>query len=41
MTNTNHVDSRTFTIPTSAIDENGHANNVVYVQWMQEITMEH
>ena len=33
--------SKTFNIPVSAIDENGHANNVAYVQWMQEIAVEH
>ena len=33
--------SKTLTIPTSVIDENGHANNVAYVQWMQEIAVEH
>lgn len=29
------------TIPQSAIDENGHVNNVIYVQWMQDIAVEH
>ena len=37
--------SRTYTkifiIPESAIDENGHVNNVAYVQWMQDIAVEH
>jgi len=33
--------SKTITIPVSVIDENGHVNNVVYVQWMQEIAVEH
>ena len=33
--------SKTITIPSSAIDENGHVNNVVYVQWMQDIALEH
>jgi acyl-CoA thioester hydrolase len=28
-------------IPEEAIDGNGHVNNVVYVQWMQEIAVEH
>ena len=28
-------------IPHSAIDENGHVNNVAYVQWMQDIAVEH
>lgn len=35
------VYSKPFVIPPSAIDENGHANNVAYVQWMQEIAIEH
>ena len=33
--------SKSFTIPPSAIDENGHVNNVAYVQWMQDIAVEH
>ena len=33
--------SKTITIPDSAIDENGHVNNVIYVQWMQDIAIEH
>jgi acyl-CoA thioester hydrolase len=33
--------SKTITIPSSAIDENGHVNNVVYVQWMQDLALEH
>lgn len=33
--------SKTFTIPESSIDENGHVNNVAYVQWMQDIAVEH
>ena len=35
------VYSKTFSIPGSAIDENGHVNNVAYVQWMQDIAIEH
>ena len=35
------VYSKTIHIPQSAIDENGHVSNVVYVQWMQEIAIEH
>lgn len=35
------VYSKTITIPSSAIDENGHVNNVVYVQWMQDIAVDH
>jgi acyl-CoA thioester hydrolase len=33
--------TRSFTIPASVIDENGHVNNVAYVQWMQDIAVEH
>ena len=33
--------SKIFTIPASAIDGNGHVNNVSYVQWMQDIAIEH
>jgi len=33
--------SKIITIPESAIDENKHVNNVVYVQWMQDIAVEH
>ena len=29
------------TIPESALDENGHVNNVMYVQWMQDIARKH
>ena len=32
---------KTIKIPPSAIDENGHVNNVIYVQWMQDIAVEH
>lgn len=35
------VYSKTIVIPQSAIDENGHVNNVAYVQWMQDIAVEH
>jgi acyl-CoA thioester hydrolase len=35
------VYSKTITIPDTAIDENGHVNNVIYVQWMQDIAVEH
>lgn len=31
----------TFAVPAEAIDENGHVNNVVYVQWMQEFATRH
>lgn len=28
-------------VPQSAIDTNGHVNNVVFVQWMQDIAIRH
>ena len=39
-----HSDSvyrHTFTVPESAMDGNGHVNNVVYVQWMQDVAILH
>jgi acyl-CoA thioester hydrolase len=33
--------SYTFTIPQCAIDTNGHVNNVLYVQWMQDAATAH
>jgi acyl-CoA thioester hydrolase len=30
-----------FVVPESAIDRNGHVNNVVFVQWMQDIAVQH
>ena len=30
-----------FTVPADALDENGHVNNVRYVQWMQEAAVRH
>jgi acyl-CoA thioester hydrolase len=33
--------TKTITVPQTAIDENGHVNNVTYVQWMQDIAVEH
>jgi acyl-CoA thioester hydrolase len=41
MTNPDRFYIRSFTIPSDAIDENGHVNNVAYVQWMQDIAVEH
>lgn len=35
------VYSKFFIIPSSAIDDNGHVNNVAYVQWMQDVAVEH
>jgi acyl-CoA thioester hydrolase len=33
--------AKTVTVTRDFIDENGHVNNVVYVQWMQDIAVEH
>ncbi len=30
-----------FTVGPEAIDANGHVNNVVYVQWMQDVAVRH
>jgi acyl-CoA thioester hydrolase len=30
-----------FSVPAEAVDENGHANNVMYVQWMQDAAVRH
>ena len=35
------VFTNTITVTADAIDANGHVNNVVYVQWMQDIAVEH
>jgi len=37
----NKVYIRSLIVPADVIDENGHVNNVVYVQWMQGIAVEH
>lgn len=36
-----NVFSQQFTIPPSAIDENGHVNNITYLQWCIDIAEEH
>lgn len=41
MVDAKRIYARAFTIPAEAIDENGHVNNVAYVQWMQDIAREH
>ncbi len=30
-----------FTVPSESIDENGHVNNVHYIQWMQDAAVRH
>jgi acyl-CoA thioester hydrolase len=37
----NPVYSYEFTVPADALDENGHVNNVRYVQWMQDAAVRH
>ena len=37
----NPIFSYEFTIPENALDENGHVNNVEYVQWMQDAAVRH
>ncbi len=36
-----NIYTKAIAIPQTAIDENGHVNNVTYVQWMQDIAVEH
>ncbi len=33
--------TRRIEVPSSAIDANGHVNNVVFVQWMQDVAIQH
>jgi acyl-CoA thioester hydrolase len=35
------VFTHAFAVPSSAIDEYGHVNNVMYVQWMQDAAIRH
>jgi acyl-CoA thioester hydrolase len=35
------VFTRTIVAPASAIDELGHVNNAVWVQWIQDVAVEH
>ena len=39
--NSNAIYRYEFTVPESAVDQNGHVNNVVYVQWMQDVAILH
>ena len=39
--NSNTIYRHEFTVPESAVDMNGHVNNVVYVQWMQDVAVLH
>jgi acyl-CoA thioester hydrolase len=35
------VHTHRFIVPQSALDQNGHANNVMFVQWMQDLAVSH
>ena len=37
----NPIYSHQIIIPETAVDPNGHVNNVMYVQWMQDIALNH
>lgn len=37
----NPIYEQQFTVPDTAVDGNGHVNNVSYVQWMQDIALAH
>jgi acyl-CoA thioester hydrolase len=37
----NPIFTQQITIMDTALDENGHVNNVIYLQWMQEIAQKH
>jgi len=39
--NSNSIYRHVFTVPDSALDQNGHVNNVVYIQWMQDVATLH
>ena len=41
MTHSPSIYSHVFQVPESALDQNGHVNNVVYVQWMQDLAIDH
>jgi acyl-CoA thioester hydrolase len=41
MSEVNPVFTYIITVPATAVDENGHVNNVQYVQWMQDIAVQH
>ncbi len=45
MLNESIIDGKIFQceliVPDDAIDQNGHVNNVVYVQWMQDVAVRH
>jgi len=40
-TATSPIFKYTFTIPEETVDQNGHVNNVHFVQWMQDVAIRH
>ena len=38
---TEGVHTHEIVIPAAAVDDNGHANNVAFLQWMQDAAVEH
>ncbi|MBW1298451.1 acyl-CoA thioesterase [Aquimarina litoralis] len=36
-----HIFQNTITVPSSAIDDMNHVNNVMYLQWVQDIAKKH
>jgi acyl-CoA thioester hydrolase len=41
MAESNPIYSYEFTVSATAVDRNGHVNNVMYVQWMQDVAVHH
>jgi acyl-CoA thioester hydrolase len=39
--NSDPIHREEFTVPPEAVDGNGHVNNVVWVQWMQDVAIRH
>lgn len=35
------IQRTSFPVPAAAIDASGHVNNIAYIEWMQEIAIEH
>jgi acyl-CoA thioester hydrolase len=41
MTDSHSIYRHEFTVSQDAMDQNGHVNNVIYVQWMQDVAILH
>ena len=39
--NSSSIYRHAFTTTPDAVDQNGHVNNVIYVQWMQDVAILH